>query len=896
MTGRRLAPVRTRPAHRAGLRTVTAGLVVLASLAVLLASTSTPAQAVDVGVVGPKYHPVSAPTAEKPQSKLWHYDGRWWGVLYAPSAGDWTIHRFDWTSMTWTNTGTLVDNRDNTHADARSDGNQLYIASGVRPGSSASSPEVRLLRYSYDSVAKRYVVDAGFPVAIAGGPVEAIVIDKDTTRTVWATYTAPNSSGGRSVYVTHTTSSDLTWTAPYVLPFPGASTLTSDDISAVVAFRSKIGVMWSNQNDGTMYFAAHGDGDPDNVWSLERAVQGPGYADDHMNLKSLQATSAGDVYAVTKTELKTASAPLILVLTLSQGTWSRATFGRVSDNHTRPLLLIDESNKQLYVFAAAPCCSGGTIYMKQSPLDRISFPEGSGTPFISSASHPTLNNPTSTKQTVNGATGLLVLAGDDTTKTYLHNTMTLGAPPETVIDSGPASRSASTSATFTFSSSTVGARFECSIDGAPYSTCTSPVTYAELTDGPHAFKVRAVTGAADPTPASWEWVVDTLPPSVVAVAPPDGETAVSRTTTVEATFSEPIDPASIGPTTFTLAPAEGLSPLSAVVSYDSDARRAILRPTEPLDDGINYVASLRGGADGIRDTAGIPLTASQTWTFTTAVGDTNAPDTILADSGPTGTVDRSSATLSFSSTEPASTFECRLDGAPFAPCTSPVTFERLSDGPHTVDVRAVDEAGNRDPTPASRTWTVMATLFIDGFETGNLSSWTVKTGPQGSAATQTSIVWDGGHAARLSATTAPNSYSYAFRSLPAARTDVEVQSQVRIVSQGARDIEVLNLKGPDGTLAAVEREAVTGNIVVRVGTARFVTGASLPLSEWHHVALRAVTAGNGRSKVSLYLDGRQLYGTSSASLGTAGMTRVQIGNESKREASEAIFDNVSARA
>ena len=41
-------------------------------------------------------------------------------------------------------------------------------------------------------------------------------------------------------------------------------------------------------------------------------------------------------------------------------------------------------------------------------------------------------------------------------------------------------------------------------------------------------------------------------------------------------------------------------------------------------------------------------------------------------------------------------------------CTSPATFSGLAAGPHTFAVRAVDAAGNADPTPAIRSFTVVS--------------------------------------------------------------------------------------------------------------------------------------------------------------------------------------------
>ncbi len=53
------------------------------------------------------------------------------------------------------------------------------------------------------------------------------------------------------------------------------------------------------------------------------------------------------------------------------------------------------------------------------------------------------------------------------------------------------------------------ASFECSLDGAPFSACTSPANYTGLAAGDHTFLVRAIdtSGNADPTPASLGWTV-----------------------------------------------------------------------------------------------------------------------------------------------------------------------------------------------------------------------------------------------------------------------------------------------------------------------------------------------------------------------------------------------------
>ncbi len=68
------------------------------------------------------------------------------------------------------------------------------------------------------------------------------------------------------------------------------------------------------------------------------------------------------------------------------------------------------------------------------------------------------------------------------------------------------------------------------------------------------------------------------------------------------------------------------------------------------------------------------------------------------------------STFEFSSDQAGSSFECKLNGAPFEACTSPVTFSALGDGEHNFQVRAIGPAGNPDPTPDTFTWTIDTTV------------------------------------------------------------------------------------------------------------------------------------------------------------------------------------------
>jgi hypothetical protein len=85
-------------------------------------------------------------------------------------------------------------------------------------------------------------------------------------------------------------------------------------------------------------------------------------------------------------------------------------------------------------------------------------------------------------------------------------------------------------------------------------------------------------------------------------------------------------------------------------------------------------------------------------------GDTTPPDTSIT-KGPKKKTAKKKAKFEFTSTEPGSTFECSVNGSPFAPCTSPHTVKGKK-GKNKFAVRARDAAGNVDPTPATYSWKV----------------------------------------------------------------------------------------------------------------------------------------------------------------------------------------------
>ncbi len=109
-------------------------------------------------------------------------------------------------------------------------------------------------------------------------------------------------------------------------------------------------------------------------------------------------------------------------------------------------------------------------------------------------------------------------------------------------------------------------------------------------------------------------------------------------------------------------------------------------------------------------------------------GDTTAPQTTV-DTGPSGSTTATTASFTFSSSEPGSTFTCSLDAASFAACTSPVHLTGLGMGAHQFRVAATDAAGNPDASPAVHTWTVTSGCAAGGTVTvgANADSWLLQS-------------------------------------------------------------------------------------------------------------------------------------------------------------------------
>jgi len=268
---------------------------------------------------------------------------------------------------------------------------------------------------------------------------------------------------------------------------------------------------------------------------------------------------------------------------------------------------------------------------------------------------------------------------------------------ETEITTGPPAVTASTTAVFTYINplSPPHTVFQCSLDGGAWTSCNNgTTTYTALAPGAHTLLVRAVggNGAVDPTPAIHAWVIDTTVPDTIILSGPTSPSPSSSGTFVFGAsvtdvdhYMCVLDPNGPCPATGNAAYVE----CPTVYSYTD------------LADGSHticvYVVDSKGTPD--------PLPASQTWII-----DTTPPETAITDQPAKVT---SATTAVFDYIDPdaptTDTFECRIDGGEWTECDGKTTtYTNLADGEHTFEVRTVDPNGNRDPTPASYTWSICA--------------------------------------------------------------------------------------------------------------------------------------------------------------------------------------------
>ena len=230
-----------------------------------------------------------------------------------------------------------------------------------------------------------------------------------------------------------------------------------------------------------------------------------------------------------------------------------------------------------------------------------------------------------------------------------------------------------------FSADDSAATFWCALDGAAAAVCTNPTSFSGLADGAHTITVYGIDAVGNVGASiATNFTVDTTGPTLTLTATP-AATITSHTATVAFTSDDPSS------TTW--------------CSLDGAAATTCTSPAvfSGLTDGAHSIALY-----GVDPVGNIGPTVSASF-----IVDTTAPVVTLT-SVPSGVVPSKSVSIGFTVDDPTATAWCSIDGGTATTCYSPVSFNNLSDGSHTVAVYAIDPAGNTSAT-TSNTFTVNST-------------------------------------------------------------------------------------------------------------------------------------------------------------------------------------------
>ncbi|PTL83677.1 hypothetical protein DAT35_09345 [Vitiosangium sp. GDMCC 1.1324] len=234
------------------------------------------------------------------------------------------------------------------------------------------------------------------------------------------------------------------------------------------------------------------------------------------------------------------------------------------------------------------------------------------------------------------------------------------------------------------------ATFQCDLNGEVF-PCPSPMVKSDLPDGPYTLRITATdaAGNVEEEPAEVSWTVDTTAPEAPVVQLPTqgarykdlalrGTAAGERLSTISVYLDD-----------------HEKTPIGTVVVTDNDNGdwQLIIEAAQKPPDGPHFIRVRT------TDRAGNTGVMSEPVQF---IMD-NEPPAVQIE-GPDKNSASNSAAFRFTANEEGVTFQCKLDLNDLTDCGAEVSFSNLEEGPHTLNVYAVDSAGNKRET--SYSWSV----------------------------------------------------------------------------------------------------------------------------------------------------------------------------------------------
>lgn len=290
---------------------------------VVLAAAPAASPAADGPVTRPAFQVDSPfPTADKPQSKLWHAAGSWWALLpRAEGPSLWQRTAAGWRE----------------HAD---------VAARLRgvPGRGdvwADGDEATVV-----TVADRMLAVLRVRTAPAGGPVAAEVLARLGTPVSDTIETATLGRDGQGHWwiVAPVAGRVFAWHSADGRAWSGAMSLAGglhvDDIALVTPSPGGVAAIWSDQKGATVKSRLHRDGAPPGQWEKPVTIaEGNDTADDHLDAAY---EADGTLWLATKNSVDRAGAPqLVLRVGRPGGGWSNHDYAPLTDTDgpTRPAVI-----------------------------------------------------------------------------------------------------------------------------------------------------------------------------------------------------------------------------------------------------------------------------------------------------------------------------------------------------------------------------------------------------------------------------------------------------------------------------------------------------------------------------------------------------------------------------
>ena len=203
-------------------------------------------------------------------------------------------------------------------------------------------------------------------------------------------------------------------------------------------------------------------------------------------------------------------------------------------------------------------------------------------------------------------------------------------------------------------------------------------------------------------------------------------------------------------------------------------------------------------------------------------------------------------------------------------------------------VEAFDRAGNRSPVsePATAT-TYPPALFRDGFESGDLSQWT----KVGGLAVQGGDAASGAYAARALSAGQP---AYAYRQLATPAGDLDSRLSFKVAAFDPSSAALLKVRTATGTSLLRLFVNGSGRLAIRNDVTGVTTTSTTTVAagRWYEARVH-VTVNGTASSVEVSLDGARVASLSTTqSLGTTPIGRIQVGDDATGKAFDIAYDEV----